>query len=115
MATLRLCLDERNTRNLHLTNVVVVFDPPPHARKAYEGTKLIPGEHYLYLGEISNMPGHGTFVYQKTGETLWGYHIENFWLSLEGVKISKGSDEFGSETVDVEDQEFEDTEEPEEE
>ena len=112
MATLRLNLGERNTRNLRLTNVVVVFDPPEHAKDTYvKHGKLIPGEGYLFLGEIANMPGHGTFVDQKSGQTLWGYHIENFWLPLEGVQIKKGSDQWGSETVDVEDQESEDSDE----
>jgi len=33
MAILRLCLGDRNIRNLGLTNVTVVFDPPEDQRK----------------------------------------------------------------------------------
>jgi hypothetical protein len=69
--TVRLCLGERNVGQFGLKNVVCVFDPPEHARAAYKGTPLTPGEIYLYLGEISNMPGHGTFATSK-GQVLWG-------------------------------------------
>ena len=59
---LRLNLDERNVRNLGLTNVMVVFEPPEIAKSAYKGTPLVDGQEYLFLGEIKNMPGHGIFV-----------------------------------------------------
>ena len=48
------------------------------------------------------------------GQMLWGYHTKNFWLPLEGVQLKKESDQRGSETVDVEDQEYEDSDGPEE-
>jgi hypothetical protein len=104
--TVRLCLGERNVGQFGLKNVVCVFDPPEHARAAYKGTPLTPGEIYLYLGEISNMPGHGAFATSK-GQVLWGYHTENFWVVLEGVQIAAGSDQHGSETLDIDEQHYE--------
>ena len=104
--TVRLCLGERNTRGFGLQNVVCVFDPPKHSRDAYKGGQLKRGEEYLYLGEISNMPGHGIFA-TREGRVLWGYHIENFWVALEGVQAVAGADHYGSETLDIEEQEYE--------
>ena len=82
MAILRLCLGDRNVSNLGLSNVIVVFDPPEHAKHG----KLRIGEEYLFVGEVKNMPGHGIFVDPKTGQTLCSYHTENFYLVMEGVK-----------------------------
>ncbi len=33
---------------------------------------------YVFLGEISNMPGHGIFIDYQTGQIFCGYHIEYF-------------------------------------
>ena len=88
MATIRLCLGERNVANLKLQNIVVVFDPPADTVETYKNHgKLCVGDEYLFLGEIKNMPGHGIFVSYKTGETLYGYHTENFYLLMEGIKV----------------------------
>jgi len=103
---LRLNLDERNVRNLGLTNVMVVFEPPEIAKSAYKGTPLVDGQEYLFLGEIKNMPGHGIFVDQKSGKTLFGYHMDNFWLKLEGVQFSMSTSEYGDNQVDVEERDY---------
>ena len=34
--------------------------------------------HYMYLGEIVNMPGHGIFIGMKTNNVYTGYHIDEF-------------------------------------
>lgn len=36
-----------------------------------------PGDSYIYLGEIVNMPGH-CIVADKAGRVYYGYHVENF-------------------------------------
>ena len=90
MATIRLCLGERNVENLKLQNVMVVFDPPANAVETYKNHgKLRIGDEYLFLGEVKNMPGRGIFVSSVTGETLYGYHTENFYLLMEGVKVTE--------------------------
>ena len=103
MAILRLNLDERNVRNLNLTNVVVVFDPPDHAKDTY-----VTGNDYLFLGEVKNMPGHGIFVDQKTGTTLFGYHLENFYIQMEGIAVSESRNQYDETVYTVDEQEYED-------
>lgn len=34
-------------------------------------------QEWLYLGEITNMQGHGVFV-NSAGRVFWGYHLEDF-------------------------------------
>jgi len=104
---LRLNLDTDAVRNLRLTNVVVVFEPPENAKAAYKGTPLVDGEQYLFLGEVRNMPGHGIFVDQKSGKTLFGYHMDNFWLVMEGVQFIMSKAEYDQDCIDVEDQDYE--------
>ena len=107
MAILRLCLDERNVRNLNLTNVVAVFDPPDHAKDTYaKHGKLVPGNDYLFLGEVKNMPGHGIFVDQKTGTTLFGYHLENFYIQMEGIAVSESRNQYDETVYTVDEQEY---------
>lgn len=33
---------------------------------------------FIFLGEIPNMPGHGVFIQQETGEIHSCYHINDF-------------------------------------
>lgn len=104
MAILRLCLGERNVENLKLQNVMVVFDP---AKETYmKHGKLRIGEEYLFLGEIKNMPGHGSFVDSKTGATFYGYHLENFYLVMEGIKVIEGKTEYDEVQYTVEEQDY---------
>ena len=35
------------------------------------------GDALLFIGEITNMPGHCVVV-DKQGKTYWGYHDDNF-------------------------------------
>jgi hypothetical protein len=35
-------------------------------------------EHYIFLGDIPNMPGHCVVVSVKTGQIYSCYHTENF-------------------------------------
>lgn len=100
MPVLRLCLGERNVRNLFLKNVMVVYNPPDHAIEANFGPFRV-GNEYLFLGEIKNMPGHGVFVDSKTGETLYGYHLDNFYLLMEGITVESTSIVDGNEVVEV--------------
>lgn len=107
MAILRLCLGERNVENLKLQNVMVVFDPPEHAKETYvKHNKLRIGEEYLFVGEVKNMPGHGIFVEPKTGTTFCGYHTENFYLLMEGIKVIEGKTEFDEVQYTVQEQEY---------
>lgn len=107
MAILRLCLGERNVENLKLQNVMVVFDPPEHAKETYvKHNKLRIGEEYLFVGEVKNMPGHGVFVDPKTGTTFCGYHTENFYLLMEGIKVIEGKTEYDEAQYTVEEQDY---------
>jgi hypothetical protein len=107
MAILRLCLGERNVENLKLQNVMVVFDPPDHAKETYvKHGQLRIGEEYLFLGEVKNMPGHGIFVEPKTGKTFCGYHTENFYLLMEGISLVEGKSEYDEVQYTVEEQEY---------
>lgn len=107
MAILRLCLGDQNVADLRLQNVMVLFDPPEHTKETYvKHGKLRIGEEYLFLGEIKNMPGHGIFVDSKTGETLYGYHTENFYLLMEGIKVVEGKTEFDEVQYTVEEQDY---------
>lgn len=109
MPVLRLCLGERNITNLSLQNVMVVFDPPEHAKETYaKHGKLRISAEYLFLGEIKNMPGHGIFVDSKTGETLYGYHLENFYLVMEGIKIVEGKTQYDEVQYTVDEQDYTD-------
>jgi len=58
----------------------------------YKGTdqatvyrNIFGDEIWVYLGEITNMKGHGIYANFVTGRMLCGYHIENF-IELEGGK-----------------------------
>jgi len=106
MAILRLCLGDRNIRNLGLTNVTVVFDPPEDQRKFYYSTPLGAGKEYLFLGEIKNMPGHGIFIDPRTRQTLYGYHVENFYFLMEGVKIIEGKTKYDEPQYTVTEQDY---------
>ena len=109
MAILRLCLGDRNVSNLGLSNVIVVFDPPEHAKEVYaKHGKLRIGEEYLFVSEVKNMPGHGIFVDPKTEQTLYGYHTENFYLVMEGVKVVEGKTEFDEVQYTVDEMDAED-------
>lgn len=106
MAILRLCLGERNVRNLNLQNVTAVFDPPENLKESYKFGPLRIGTEYLFLGEIKNMPGHGIFVDYKSGQTLFGPHIVNFYVSMEGIKIIEGKTECDTVQYTVQEQEY---------
>lgn len=57
---------------------LVRFDAPwltPKQRRAYPFKKA---GHYLFLGEIANMPEHCVVLDWKTNRTYVGYHTENF-------------------------------------
>lgn len=56
-------------------NQIVIFDDPP---KGYEDQyPFKTGQHFLFLGEIVQMPGHCIIV-DKQGKVFWGYHTDNF-------------------------------------
>jgi hypothetical protein len=52
---------------------------PPEIRKQYP---FAVGEALLFVGEITNMPGHCVLV-RKDGKVLWGYHTDNFIELME--------------------------------
>lgn len=54
--------------------VVIAKTPPKEYEKNYPWKG---GESLLYLGEITNMPGHLVVVDRK-GKVRWGYHDDNF-------------------------------------
>lgn len=86
---------------------MVVFDPPEHAKETYvKHNKLRIGEEYLFVGEVKNMPGHGVFVEPKTGTTFCGYHLENFYLIMEGIKVIEGKTEYDEVQYTVEEQDY---------
>lgn len=37
-----------------------------------------PDKIYIYLGEITQMPGHCIVIEMETGKVISGYHTENF-------------------------------------
>lgn len=47
----------------------------PDIRKSYP---FQPGEALLFVGEIVNMPEHCILIRVDVGETVIGYHTENF-------------------------------------
>jgi hypothetical protein len=56
---------------------VVKFILPEGAKES--DYHFVSGNHYLFMGEITNMPGH-CIVVDKIGKTRWGYHTDNFHL-----------------------------------
>ena len=42
------------------------------------------GEHFVYLGDITQMPGHGVFVALGKGKTYCGFHTDSFEVIPEG-------------------------------
>jgi hypothetical protein len=65
---------------MNLTPLSIVFaDIPKGYRDKYPFSH---GERLLFLGEITNMPGHCIVVNFK-GRVMWGYHTDNFRLPTE--------------------------------
>ncbi len=50
-------------------------DIESHAQAKYPFIADLP---LVFLGEISNMPGHGVFVGFRSGKVYSGYHIFSF-------------------------------------
>lgn len=44
---------------------------------------FVDGQGYIFLGEITQMQGHGVFADMKTGQIYSGYHIDEFRESRE--------------------------------
>ena len=57
---------------------IVTFIAPVGFEDAYSFKN---GERVLYLGEITNMPGHVAIVHKE--KVHWGYHSENFHIVPE--------------------------------
>lgn len=53
---------------------VVFFEAPPGYENAYPWTN---GTSLLFIGEITNMPGH-CIVVDRKGKVYWGYHTDVF-------------------------------------
>ena len=68
------------------SNEIVVFDP--NWRKEYLDSikwhlmDFKPGELVLFLGNISNVPGHCS-VAKSDGRVIWMVHPEDFRTALE--------------------------------
>ena len=58
---------------------IVIFEVPKKYESEYE---LKNGEHFLFLGEIKNMPGHCAIV-DIRGLTHFGYHTDDFRLPTD--------------------------------
>lgn len=43
-----------------------------------EYKKIFGPSHYIFLGEITNMPGHCVICSYDTGKIYSGYHTDNF-------------------------------------
>ena len=56
---------------------IVKFVLSPTERKISKEFTFGEGQHFLFLGEISNMPGHCVVV-DRDGKAHWGYHTDNF-------------------------------------
>ena len=54
---------------------VVIFGDPPKGYETQYPWKA--GVSLLFLGEITNMPGHCAVV-DREGKVYWGYHTDNF-------------------------------------
>lgn len=76
----------------------MIFDPGKDYDNSYFGSAY-PDEEFLYLGEIHNMEGHGTFLSMK-GKTF-RLHLENFWFVLDYVSSVTTVEKDGSKTVSV--------------
>ncbi len=57
--------------------------PSDYDEKNYPFRRNFP---YLFLGEISTMPGHCVIVDDK-GKVIWGYHTEHFVLEEDDEPI----------------------------
>lgn len=57
---------------------LVKFEPSPTPVSFHRKYPFRRGVAYIFLGEISNMPGHCVVVNRKTGKIYSGYHTENF-------------------------------------
>lgn len=65
-------LDEKTS---HLTQCIVRI--PQNGNPDFK-----EGDMVLYLGELSNMPGHVAIATDK-GKVLFGYHFDNFCVMPE--------------------------------
>lgn len=93
MHTVRLNLGAHSLRHLKLQNIIVIFDPPESEQYYHHSSPLKVGNSYLFLGEIGNMPGHGIFSCLLTKNILSGYHLDDFWLEIEGVELKQINEE----------------------
>jgi hypothetical protein len=59
---------------------IVEFNKDSCTKEMYDRyyLEIFEGKHFIFLGEISNMPGHCILVDIKTGLILSGYHSDNF-------------------------------------
>ena len=56
---------------------LVKFDFDSIDKKYHEQYPFLPSSHYIFLGEIPNMPGH-CVIGKKDGTITWGWHSDNF-------------------------------------
>lgn len=72
----------RNEQNrmVHSAPCIVKFVLPKGGKESEYPFNV--GDHYLFLGEITNMPGH-CIVVEDSGKLRWGYHTDNFVLITE--------------------------------
>lgn len=88
----------------YLKNVSVQFFPKASDRFAgMDGlSDLKAGDSLLYQGQIDNMPGHGIFV-KHDGRVLWGYHLHDFYILLDSVRVTEIPAQFGGTCLQMED------------
>lgn len=67
--------DDGALKPLQIVTVDLSFLPP--AQRPNHPLGELEGKHVLFLGEISDMPGHCA-VANGAGKVLWGYHTDNF-------------------------------------
>lgn len=71
-------IDEQNRLSLMRSSApcVVKFVLPKGAKAS--DYPFQEGEHYLFMAEITNMPGH--CVISDNCRVYWGYHTDSFYM-----------------------------------
>jgi hypothetical protein len=102
MNIIRINLSSFAAKALLQPNIIVIYDP---GEEYNPYPKLSRNQELLFLGEVKNAPGHGLFVdlgSKDFGGKIQGmYHLEHFWIQLEGIELVKNKTTYGQECYDV--------------
>jgi hypothetical protein len=101
---LRINMGWFGVKHLIQPNTIVVYDP---GEEHNPYPKLERNQELLFLGEVKNAPGHGLFVDLCSakefdrGKIQGMYHLEYFWIQIEGMQLVENKTCYGSKCFDV--------------